>query len=46
MIKGIMKKHNVLPVEQLFEMEQGVKLVACTMTGPFRTPKRGAFRWN
>ena len=34
MIKGIMKKHNVMPLPQLIEMaqEQDVKLVACTMT--------------
>ncbi|NDI34735.1 DsrE/DsrF/DrsH-like family protein [Chengkuizengella sediminis] len=34
MIKSVMKKHNVLPPEQLIQMaqEQGVKLVACTMT--------------
>ncbi|MDC3414738.1 DsrE/DsrF/DrsH-like family protein [Terrihalobacillus insolitus] len=34
MIKHVMKKHNVLSLPQLIEMaqEQGVKLVACTMT--------------
>jgi peroxiredoxin family protein len=34
MIKEVMKKHNVLGVNQLIEMaqEQDVKLVACTMT--------------
>ena len=34
MIKDIMKKHNAIPLPQLIEMaqEQGVKLVACTMT--------------
>ncbi|TYR81600.1 hypothetical protein FZC66_07125 [Priestia megaterium] len=34
MIKGIMKKHNAIPLPQLIEMaqEQDVKLVACTMT--------------
>jgi peroxiredoxin family protein len=34
MIKDVMKKHNVMPLPQLIEMaqEQGVKLVACTMT--------------
>ncbi|MBO1001688.1 DsrE/DsrF/DrsH-like family protein [Pseudogracilibacillus auburnensis] len=34
MIKGIMKKHNALPLPDLIEMakEQEVKLVACTMT--------------
>jgi peroxiredoxin family protein len=34
MIKGVMKKHNALPLPQLIEMaqEQDVKLVACTMT--------------
>lgn len=34
MIKDIMKKHNAMPLPQLIEMaqEQGVKLVACTMT--------------
>lgn len=34
MIKGVMKKHNSLPLPQLIEMaqEQDVKLVACTMT--------------
>ncbi|AOA55396.1 putative protein YrkE [Bacillus subtilis] len=34
MIKNVMKKHNVLTLPQLIEMaqEQGVKLVACTMT--------------
>ncbi len=34
MIKGVMKKHNALPLYQLVEMaqEQEVKLVACTMT--------------
>ena len=34
MIKGVMKKHNVLPLSQLIEMaqEQDIKLVACTMT--------------
>lgn len=33
-MKKIMKKHNVVPVELLIEMaqEQGVKLIACTMT--------------
>ncbi|AZN38382.1 DsrE/DsrF/DrsH-like family protein [Paenibacillus albus] len=34
MIKHLMKKHNVLTLPQLIELaqEQGVKLVACTMT--------------
>ncbi|KAB8138036.1 hypothetical protein F9U64_06825 [Gracilibacillus oryzae] len=34
MIKGVMKKHNALPLPDLVEMakEQDVKLVACTMT--------------
>ncbi len=34
MIKYVMKKHNVLSLPQLIELakEQGVKLVACTMT--------------
>lgn len=34
MIKHVMKKHNVISLPQLIEMaqEQGVKLVACTMT--------------
>ncbi|UOY90046.1 DsrE/DsrF/DrsH-like family protein [Bacillus glycinifermentans] len=34
MIKHVMKKHGVLSLPQLIEMaqEQGVKLVACTMT--------------
>jgi len=34
MIKHVMKKHNVLSLPQLIELaqEQGVKLVACTMT--------------
>lgn len=34
MIKHVMKKHNVVSLPQLIEMaqEQGVKLVACTMT--------------
>src|SRR5690606_10926966 len=34
MIKDVMKKHNAIPLPQLIEMaqEQGVKLVACTMT--------------
>ncbi|EJV89389.1 DsrE/DsrF/DrsH-like family protein [Bacillus cereus] len=34
MIKGIMKKHNVMPLPDLIDMakEQGVKLVACQMT--------------
>jgi len=34
MIKGVMKKHNALPLSQLIEMaqEQDIKLVACTMT--------------
>ncbi|MDN4094594.1 MULTISPECIES: DsrE/DsrF/DrsH-like family protein [Bacillales] len=34
MIKHVMKKHNALTLPQLMEMaqEQGVKLVACTMT--------------
>lgn len=34
MIKAIMKKHNVTQLPQLIELakEQGVKLVACTMT--------------
>lgn len=34
MIKDIIKKHNALPLPELMEMaqEQGVKLVACTMT--------------
>lgn len=34
MIKGVIKKHNAVPLPQLIEMakEQDVKLVACTMT--------------
>lgn len=34
MIKGVMKKHNAMTLEQLIDMakEQDVKLVACTMT--------------
>jgi peroxiredoxin family protein len=34
MIKQVMKKHNALTLPQLIELarEQGVKLVACTMT--------------
>ncbi|MBS4218673.1 DsrE/DsrF/DrsH-like family protein [Bacillus sp. FJAT-49711] len=34
MIKDVIKKHNAIPLPQLIEMaeEQGVKLVACTMT--------------
>lgn len=34
MIKHVMKKHNALSLTQLMELaqEQGVKLVACTMT--------------
>jgi peroxiredoxin family protein len=34
MIKHVMKKHNVLSLPQLIELaqEQGIKLVACTMT--------------
>lgn len=34
MIKHVMKKHNVLTLPKLIELaqEQGVKLVACTMT--------------
>ncbi|WP_339255333.1 DsrE/DsrF/DrsH-like family protein [Paenibacillus sp. FSL R5-0713] len=34
MIKQVMKKHNALSLPQLMELaqEQGVKLVACTMT--------------
>ncbi|WP_134704410.1 DsrE/DsrF/DrsH-like family protein [Ammoniphilus sp. YIM 78166] len=34
MIKHVMKKHNALSLPQLIEMaqDQGVKLVACTMT--------------
>ncbi|MGO4728953.1 MULTISPECIES: DsrE/DsrF/DrsH-like family protein [unclassified Paenibacillus] len=34
MIKHVMKKHNALSLPQLMELaqEQGVKLVACTMT--------------
>ncbi|UTR17048.1 DsrE/DsrF/DrsH-like family protein [Salipaludibacillus sp. LMS25] len=34
MIKHVMKKHNTMPLPDLIEMaqEQGVKLVACTMT--------------
>lgn len=34
MIKHVMKKHNALSLSQLIELaqEQGVKLVACTMT--------------
>ncbi|MCP8617673.1 DsrE/DsrF/DrsH-like family protein [Salirhabdus salicampi] len=34
MIKDVMKKHNAMPLPQLIEMaqEQGVKLIACTMT--------------
>ncbi|MBE4909464.1 DsrE/DsrF/DrsH-like family protein [Bacillus luteolus] len=34
MIKGVMKKHNAMSLEQLIDMaqEQDVKLVACTMT--------------
>lgn len=34
MIKHVMKKHNVLSLPQLIDLaqEQGIKLVACTMT--------------
>ncbi|MEH6937128.1 DsrE/DsrF/DrsH-like family protein [Bacillus sp. JJ664] len=34
MIKGVMKKHNAIPLINLIDMaqEQNVKLVACTMT--------------
>lgn len=34
MIKDVIKKHNAVPLPQLIEMakEQGIKLVACTMT--------------
>lgn len=34
MIKGVMKKHNAMPLPQLVEMaqEQEVRLIACTMT--------------
>lgn len=34
MIKNVMKKHNAMQLPELIEMaqEQGVKLVACTMT--------------
>lgn len=34
MIKSVIKKHNAIPLPGLIEMaqEQGVKLVACTMT--------------
>ncbi|WP_077324839.1 DsrE/DsrF/DrsH-like family protein [Virgibacillus siamensis] len=34
MIKNVMKKHNAMPLPQLVDMaqEQGVKLIACTMT--------------
>ncbi|MGR6129930.1 DsrE/DsrF/DrsH-like family protein [Paenibacillus sp. SER-28] len=34
MIKHVMKKHNALSLPQLIELarEQGIKLVACTMT--------------
>lgn len=34
MIKGVMKKHNSMPLPDLIEMakEQDIKLVACTMT--------------
>ncbi|PFL21328.1 hypothetical protein COJ07_11645 [Bacillus cereus] len=34
MIKGIMKKHNAIPLPDLMDLakEQGVKLVACQMT--------------
>ena len=34
MIKGIMKKHNAMPLPDLIDLakEQGVKLVACQMT--------------
>lgn len=34
MIKGVMKKHNALPLSELIAMaqEQDIKLVACTMT--------------
>ncbi|OLO28512.1 hypothetical protein BTR23_17390 [Alkalihalophilus pseudofirmus] len=34
MIKHVMKKHNAMPLPDLIDMakEQGVKLVACTMT--------------
>lgn len=34
MIKHVMKKHNAVPLPQLIEMaqEQGINLVACTMT--------------
>ncbi|MGG3445082.1 DsrE/DsrF/DrsH-like family protein [Bacillus nitratireducens] len=34
MIKGIMKKHNAMPLPDLMDLakEQGIKLVACQMT--------------
>ncbi|BCB03868.1 DsrE/DsrF/DrsH-like family protein [Bacillus sp. KH172YL63] len=34
MIKGVMKKHNAMPLPDLIDMakEQDIKLVACTMT--------------
>ncbi|WLR42648.1 DsrE/DsrF/DrsH-like family protein [Bacillus carboniphilus] len=34
MIKGVIKKHQALPLPNLIEMgrDQGIKLVACTMT--------------
>ncbi|MDQ0270439.1 DsrE/DsrF/DrsH-like family protein [Cytobacillus purgationiresistens] len=34
MIKGVMKKHNAVPLPDLIEMaqDQDIKLVACTMT--------------
>lgn len=34
MIKGIMKKHNAMPLPDLIDLakEQGIKLVACQMT--------------
>lgn len=34
MIKNVIKKHNAMPLPQLVEMaqEQGIKLLACTMT--------------
>ncbi len=34
MMKGIMKKHNAMPLPDLIDLakEQGIKLVACQMT--------------
>ena len=43
MIKGIMKKHNAMPLPDLIDLakEQGIKLVACQMTVDLLGLKRG-----